>query len=224
MRTVLTDPDFGAATWIVIDFETLTPAGRPPVPIEVAAVAGRFGQAGGWTETGRFESLMRPPDDVPVTSFGRAHNGLFGQVLARQPPAGQVMAALDARLAGPPYRLVAHSAHTEATVIAGQRQHCPALAGTPMLCTVKLSRLAFPELGSHRLDAVLGFLGIPIPPGRHRAMPDAELTVQVLQRALKAGRERGLWATLRDLDAAAGITPRHARTGGADDAVQEALF
>jgi DNA polymerase III epsilon subunit-like protein len=224
MGAVLTDPDFGAVTWIVIDFETLTPAGRPPVPIEVAAIAGRFGPGGRWAETGRFESLMRPPDDVPVTSFDRAQNGLSGPVLARQPPAGQVMAALDARLASPPYRLVAHSAHTEATVIAGQRQHCPVLAGTPMLCTVKLSRLAFPGLGSHRLDAVLGFLGIAIPPGRHRAMPDAELTVQVLQRALAAAHERGLWATLRDLDAAAGITPRHARTGDAGDPMQEALF
>jgi DNA polymerase III epsilon subunit-like protein len=167
---------------------------------------------------------MRPPDDVPVTGFDRGQNGLSGQILARQPPAGQVMAALDARLASPPYRLVAHSAHTEATVIAGQRQHCPVLAGTPMLCTVKLSRLAFPGLGSHRLDAVLGFLGIPIPPGRHRAMPDAELTVQVLQRALAAGRERGLWSALRDLDAATGITPRHAKAGDADVPVQEQLF
>jgi DNA polymerase III epsilon subunit-like protein len=224
MGAVLTDPDFGAVTWIVIDFETLTPAGRSPVPIEVAAVAGRFDQAGRWAETGRFGSLMRPPDDVPVTSFDRAQNGLSGQVLARQPPAGQVMAALDARLAGPPYRLAAHSAHTEATMIAGQRQHCPVLAGTPMLCTVKLSRLAFPGLGSHRLDAVLGFLGIPIPPGRHRAMPDAELTVQVLQRALAASHERGLWSALRDLDAAAGITPRLARAGDADGPVQEPLF
>jgi hypothetical protein len=46
MGAVLTDPDFGAVTWIVIDFETLTPAGRSPVPIEVAAVAGRFDQTG----------------------------------------------------------------------------------------------------------------------------------------------------------------------------------
>jgi DNA polymerase III subunit epsilon len=224
MGIVMDDPAFLGVTYVVIDFEALTPAGRPPVPVEVAAIAGRFSAAGDWEETGRFQSLMQPPDDVPVTSFDQAQTGLTARELACQPPAGQVMAALDTRLARPPYRLVAHSAHTEATLIAGQRQHCPQLAATSLLCTVKLSRAAFPELGSHRLDAVLRFLGIPIPADRHRAMPDAELTVQVLQKALAAGRERRLWATLRGLDAAAGIAPRPAANGADDAPVQEPLF
>jgi len=30
MGSVLNDAAFTAVTWIVIDFETLTPAGRPP--------------------------------------------------------------------------------------------------------------------------------------------------------------------------------------------------
>ena len=42
----------------MIDFESLTPAGRPPVPVEVAAIAGRFTPAGDWEETGRFQSLI----------------------------------------------------------------------------------------------------------------------------------------------------------------------
>jgi DNA polymerase-3 subunit epsilon len=224
MEIVMDDPAFLAATYVVIDFESLTPAGRPPVPIEVAAIAGRFSLDGDWEETGRFQSLIRPPDDVPVTSFDQAQTGLTARELERQPPAAQVMAALDTRLARPPYRLVAHSAQTEATLIAGQRQHCPILAATSLLCTVRLSRAAFPELGSHRLDSVLRFLSIPIPAGRHRAMPDAELTVQVLQRALAAGHERGLWTALRDLDAAAGIAPRPAANGANNAPAQEPLF
>jgi hypothetical protein len=43
-------------------------------------------------------------------------------------------------------------------------------------------------------------------------MPDAEVTAQVLQRALAAGHERRLWSALRDLDAAAGIAPAPPRT------------
>lgn len=211
-----------AVTFIVVDFETLTPAGRPPEPIEVAAIAGRIGPGGLWQETGRFESLIRPPDDVPVTSRDLEQNGLTRQLLDQQQPAGPVMAALDGRLASPPYRVVAHSAHTEATVIDGQRDHCPALASTAMLCTVKLSRVAFPELPSHRLDAVLAHLGIEVPLGRHRAMPDAEVTVQVLQRTIAEGDQRGLWPELRHLDAAGGITPRYARAGAAGD--QDTLF
>jgi DNA polymerase-3 subunit epsilon len=221
---VLTDPALTGTTFVVIDFETLTPAGQPPVPIEVAAIAGRFTDDGDWSESGRFQSLMRPPDDVPFTKFDQAQTGLTAQALAGQPPAGEVMAALSARLTRPPYRLVAHSAHTEAAVIAGQSQHCPSLAATSLLCTVKLSRLAFPELTSHRLDCVLRLLGIPIPPGRHRAMPDAELTVQVFQRVLADGKERRLWTSLRDLDAVAGVAPRHAPAMADDSAVQNTLF
>jgi DNA polymerase-3 subunit epsilon len=218
------DPAFLCVTYVVIDFEALTPAGRSPVPVEVAAIAGKFTPTGDWEETSRFQSLMRPPDDVPVTSFDQAQTGLTARELARHPAATEVMAALDARLARPPYRLVAHSAHTEATLIAGQRQHCPRLAATSLLCTVKLSRAAFPELGSHRLDAVLRLLAIPVPADRHRALPDAELTVQVFGKALAAGHERHRWATLRDLDAAAGIAPRPAANGADSALVQEPLF
>lgn len=209
MGTVLTDPGFAAITWIVIDFEALTPAGRSPEPIEVAAIAGRFTAEGEWTETDRFHSLMRPPEDIPVTSFARAQTGITEQMLAWQPPADYVMAALDARLSSPPYRLVAHSAHTEGTLIAGQRHHCPGLAATKLLCTVKLSRLAFPELDNHKLDTVVRFLHIPIPAVRHRAMPDAELTVQVFRSALAAGQQRHLWTNLQDIEAAAGVARRN---------------
>lgn len=193
------------------------------MPIEIAAIAGRLTGDGDWSESGRFQSLMRLPDDVPVTTFDQAQTGLTARALAGQPPAGDVMAALNARLTRPPYRLVARWAHTEAAVIAGQSQHCPALAATSLLCTVKLSRLAFPELTSHRLDCVLRLLGIEIPPGRHRAMPDAELTVQVFRRALAGGHERRLWTSLRDLDAA-GVAPRHAAAMTDHHAVQDTLF
>jgi DNA polymerase-3 subunit epsilon len=224
MESVLNDPAFLAATYVVIDFESLTPAGRSPEPIEVAAIAGRFTADLRWAETGRFESLICPPDDVPVTPMDRAQTGITAADLAGQRPACEVMAALDARLASPPCRLVAHSAITEATLIAGQRQHCPALAATSLLCTVRLARRAFPELGNHRLDTVARFLGLTIPPDRHRAMPDAELTVKVLRSALAAGSERQLWSTLRELDAAAGVAPRPAAPPPGQRHEQAALF
>lgn len=130
------DQQFLAMTFVVIDFETLTPAGRPAEPIEVGAVAGRFTPDGHWRENGRYTALMRPPDDVQVTRFDVAQTGLTEQILRAQRPQAQVMAQLDGRLTVPPYRLVAHSAQTEAAVIGGQRQHCPTLAATPLLCTV----------------------------------------------------------------------------------------
>jgi DNA polymerase III epsilon subunit-like protein len=123
MGSVLNDAAFAAVTWIVIDFETLTPAGRPPEPIEVAAISGQFTLTGQWMETGRFHSLIRPPGDVPVTASDHEQTGLTARMLAMERTADKVMTALNASLAVPPRRLVAHSAHTEATVIAGQHDH-----------------------------------------------------------------------------------------------------
>lgn len=81
----------------------------------------------------------------------------------------------------------------------------------------------FPELSSHKLNALLNYLAIPRPPDRHRAMPDAELTVQVFTRILAAGAGRP-WSSLRDLDIAAGIFPKSQPTGTGDALAQGQLF
>lgn len=88
---------------------------------------------------------------------------------------------------------------------------------------MRLARAVFPELASHKLNVLLRYLSIPRPRDRHRAMPDAELTVAVFARVLTAGAGRR-WSTLLDLDAAAGIFPRPSRAGAADVLTQEALF
>lgn len=216
------DHQFLDMTFVVIDFETLTPAGRPAEPIEVGAVAGQFTPDGQWRESGRYTALMRPPDDVAITRFDVAQTGLTERILRAQRPQAQVMAQLDGRLTAPPYRLVAHNAQTEAAVIGGQRQHCPTLAATPLLCTVKLARIAYPQLRSHRLNELLRHLNIPKPANRHRALPDVELTVGVLQAVLAAGTAARTWATLRDLDLAAGVYVKPDRAGDTD--VQQVML
>lgn len=223
MDGVLTDPDFLAHTFVVIDFEALTPKGRPAEPIEVAAAAISF-RTGESVETGRFESLIRPPGDVPVTAFDTAQTGLTTTALHRARPAAAVMAALDARLTAPPYRLVAHHAATEAGLIARQHAHCPKLAATPVLCTVRLARIAYPELSSHALNEVLRFLRIPVPPDRHRAMPDVLVTCKVFERIVADGAAAGRWSSLRDLDLAAAVHAKPQPMGSTDDAAQESLF
>ncbi|MGH3983162.1 MAG: 3'-5' exonuclease [Pseudonocardiaceae bacterium] len=217
------DLQFMAMTFVVIDFETLTPAGRPAEPIEVGAVAGRFTPDGHWRESGRYTALMQPPDDVPITRFDTAQTGLTAEILRAQRPQAEVMAQLDGRLTAPPYRLVAHNAQTEAGVIGGQRHHCPTLAATLLLCTVKLARIAYPQLRSHRLNELLRYLNIPKPANRHRALPDVELTVRVFQAVLAAGTSARKWATLGDLDVAAGVYVKPDRAGDAD-AQQVMLF
>ncbi|MGX4735388.1 hypothetical protein [Kitasatospora griseola] len=60
MTRLLRDPSLGGLPLVVIDFEGLTPTGRPAEPTEVAALALRP-EHGRLVEVGRFEYLIRPP-------------------------------------------------------------------------------------------------------------------------------------------------------------------
>ncbi|MCX5395319.1 PolC-type DNA polymerase III [Streptomyces sp. NBC_00094] len=221
MKALMNDPHFAGTTLLVIDFEGLTPAGRPAEPVEVAVLALRP-MGGRLVEVGRFEELMRPPADVPVTVMDVQLKGITQQMLSSAAPAAEVMARLEARLTAPPYRLVAHHASTEAGIIARQAKHCPVLAATPLLDTLRLAKAVVPGLGSYGLDSLLGYYGIAKPAGRHRAMPDVEVTAQVLARLLEEGCAGGRWRTLLELDAAAGLQPKRPPSG--TEAEQSALF
>ncbi|MFI6883807.1 PolC-type DNA polymerase III [Streptosporangium canum] len=214
------DAGFARHTLVVIDFEGLTPAGRSPVPIEVAALA-LTPEAGELVERWRFQALIRPPADVPVTARDIRQSGITAAMLADAAGPEHVMAALDARLDAPPYRLIAHGASTEATLIAHQAAHCPTLAAVPLLDTVRMARLAYPGLSSHGLDALLSYLRIPIPADRHRAMPDVEATASVLLRILADNAATRRLSSLRELDAAAGRPPKRLPSGRG---AQEQLF
>ncbi|MEV4571523.1 3'-5' exonuclease [Nonomuraea sp. NPDC049419] len=212
------DAAFTRHTYLVIDFEALTPAGRPAVPVEVAVLAlTGDGLAQAWS----FASLVAPPAEVPVTAADVRMTGITATMLATAAGPERVMAELDRRLTAPPYRLVAHHAPTEAGLIAHQRPHCPVLAGVPLLDTVRLARALYPELPSHRLDDLIRYLRIEPPGRRHRAMPDVQVTAQVFAHLVAEGGRTGHWRTLFDLDRVGGQAPKRLASPGG---VQAGLF
>lgn len=193
------DPELAATMFAVIDFEATTPAGARPEPIDVAAIQLRLDH-GRWVEAGRFSKLMRPPPHAPVTPFDIAQTGITPQMTAAAQPAAVVLAELDAAFpGGQPCLLVAHHASTEAGMLHDYRDHCPRLAHTDLLDTVRLARVLYPQLPSHKLDTLLAHLGIPQPPGRHRALPDVQATAQVFCQMLAYADSSLTWASLRDL-------------------------
>jgi DNA polymerase III subunit epsilon len=214
----LTDDDeFRASCFVVIDFEATTPAGRRPEPIDVAALVLRP-HAGRLEEVSRFTALIRPPEHAAPTRFDTEQTGITAAMLSGQSDAATVLAGLDARLDSPPYLLVAHNAPTEAGILYDYRAHCPRLATTDFIDTVRLARLAYPELPSHRLDVLIHHLGLAWPAGRHRAMPDVEVTSEVFRRVVERGASTGRWRSLRQLRVDAGYAAR----GGKPE--QQALF
>ncbi|BCY11036.1 PolC-type DNA polymerase III [Actinoplanes sp. L3-i22] len=215
LRAYAADPAFRTSTFVVVDFEGCTPKGYPAEPIEVGAVVLRPAGAV-LAEVGRFAALMRPPAHAPVTA---RQVGITAEMVADRPPAGIVLAELDTSLREPPYVAVAHHASTEANILARYATACPTLAAAPMLCTRRLAQHAYPGLASYSLDALLAHTRIPVPAGRHRALPDALVTAALLQRLLTDGATRHGWSRLSQLKQLAGLPP----PGGAAPA-QDALF
>ena len=188
---LLRDRTLVGTTFVVLDFEGTTPRGYSPEPIEVAAVAVRRDRDG-WRRVWSFEALMKPPAHAPVTGFEAAQTGITAAMVADQPGAGVVLAQFDALLTEGSYLLVAHNTNTEGGMIYRYREHCPALASTHLLDTVKLARALVPEAPGHGLDALIDHLRLPRPVKRHRAMPDVEVTVALLERLLDLAAARGM--------------------------------
>jgi DNA polymerase III subunit epsilon len=206
-RGVTDDPDYRSTTFLFLDFETTTPKGTRPEPIEVAAVAAHP-TGSRLVETLRYGSLIRPPSHAPVTPFDTDQTGITPQDVASAPPAAQVLAELDAALPDTPCLLVAHNAPYEASLLYDFHAHCPRLAATHLIDTVRLARAVLPGLPSYGLDHLMYHLRVPRPAERHRALPDVLITVELFTRLVHHGARHGHWSTLRELQKAAGVVPR----------------
>lgn len=208
MGGLIRDPAFQETTFVVIDFEATTPAGHPAQPIEVAALALRYGKQG-WTESGRSTSLIRPPAFAPVTFANTAQSGLTPEDFTTAPTPAEVLGALDRRFtAGARYLLVAQHAATEANIIHHQREHCPTLARLDFLDTIPLAKHLFPGLANYKLDTLLAHFSIPLPADRHRAYADVDVTAQVFTKLIDAADRAG---ELHDLAALVKVAGRTAK-------------
>lgn len=79
------------------------------------------------------------------------------------------------------------------------------------LCTVQLSRQAFPGLPSYSLDKITRQLGIELP-GHHRAAVDAEATMILFEKILAAKSEEGLFDAHFGIPDLTGISSPHIDT------------
>jgi DNA polymerase-3 subunit epsilon len=213
-QRLIDEEHFAATTFVVIDFETTTPKGHRPEPIEVAVLSMQV-QGSELVESAQFTALMCPPPHAPITMFDAQQTGIAASMVAEEPSAAEVLTQLDRSFTRPPYLLVAHNAPTEAGILYDYRQHCPTLATVDLLDTVRIARHVHPELPNHKLDTLLTHLDIPIPRDRHRAMPDVEVTARLFTRLITAADGTHRWRSLRELRSAAGY---HAKAGQPEQA------
>jgi DNA polymerase-3 subunit epsilon len=174
--------------FLVVDLETTGMKARQAQVMEIGAV-----EVDGFGLGREFATLVNP--GVPVPPFIAALTGIRDNMLIEAPGMGAVLPLLERMLKG--RVLVAHNLHFDASFLeSAWDQVFGRKIAAPTLCTVRLSRRVFPELGSHGLDAVAAHLGIRPEPGgakaRHRALGDARMTAALLVQICMRLRGEGV--------------------------------
>ena len=157
--------------FVVVDVEA-TGAKMPPNRlIELGAYRIREGRI-----VDKFLSLVNP--EIPIPRFVVALTGITNEMVKTAPLFAEVAPRWLDFVSDSV--LIAHNApfdtsflnHEISRVYPGHRMV------NPHLCTVRLSRRAFPELANHRLDTIASHFSIPII-SRHRAGSDALATAEL---------------------------------------------
>jgi DNA polymerase-3 subunit epsilon len=77
--------------------------------------------------------------------------------------------------------LSAHNASFDAKFLLAESARCDLLPShSQLICSLKLSRRVFPQLGSYKLGALAHALGIRFTGNAHRAEADAEVSANLL--------------------------------------------
>jgi DNA polymerase-3 subunit epsilon len=183
-------PDF-----VVIDVETA--CSRVSSICQIGVVGFRGG-----VEVFAYETLVDPCDEF--SPFNTRIHGLCEDHVMNQPTFADVHAIVDAHLGG---RItVAHSMFDKGALAAACRVHDrPAIEAT-WLDSVRVAKRAWPDLPSHRLNALARFLGLRHK--HHDALSDARAAGMVIVRAIEhTGIDLAGWLTPTKVRGAAAPKP-----------------
>lgn len=167
-----TCPSTRDVDFVVIDVETA--CSRVSSICQIGIVGFKDGR-----EVYEYETLVDPRDEF--SSFNIRIHGISPEHVAGKPDFPEVHALVDAHLAG---RItVAHSFFDKGALGAACRLHGRAPIETNWLDSVRVAQRAWPELSSHRLNALSRFLGVRHK--HHDALSDARAAGMVIVRAIE---------------------------------------
>ena len=170
------------APFVVVDLETTGHRPDDGGVTEIGAI-----RLEGLREVGRFETLVHP--GRPIPGFVTKLTGISDAMVANAPPLKDVIGKFAEFAEGAV--LVAHNAAFDARLLDyACRRWLGHPLGLPALCTVKLAQRLMPEQRRTSLEALSEHFGFASGT-RHRAMADAERTVDLLARFVPILQERG---------------------------------
>ena len=160
--------------YVLLDLET---TGGNPVSDRITEIAAvRFEQG---IEVARWSTLVNP--GTHISHFIEQLTGISNHMVASAPRFSEVATELLSLLDGAV--LVAHNVRFDHGFLRNELARLDVVLRVKTLCTVRLSRLLYPQVKGHGLDAIMQRHGL-VSSARHRAMGDVEVMQNWLALAL----------------------------------------
>ncbi|WP_058307778.1 PolC-type DNA polymerase III [Gracilibacillus massiliensis] len=177
------DRDLADATYVVFDVETTGLSAIYDTIIELAAVKVHNGEI-----IDRYESFANPHHPLSETTTNLT--GITDDMVRDAPEVGDVLKEFHQWMGDA--ILVAHNADFDMGFLnTGFKRIEYQEASNPVIDTLELARLLFPELKNHRLNTLCKKLDIELTQ-HHRAIYDAEATGYLLWKFIKLSLERSI--------------------------------
>jgi len=168
--------------FVVVDLETTGSSALFDRVLEVAAIRVQNGVI-----QDRLECLVEP--GRPIPPFVTRITGINAALVRGKPNFDSLIPQMYRILDGAV--LVAHNASFDGNFLANAFKRAGMAWEGEQLCTLRLARRLIPGLHSYRLDSLCAFLGFTFVQ-RHRAGPDAEATLHLLQHLLQTALNKGI--------------------------------
>ncbi len=171
--------------YVVFDLETTGLSPERDAIVEIGALKIRNGVI---QEHERFETLVRPLRTdgslMPIPWQAARVHGIHDAAVRGAPDLGEVLPGFLEFVGG--VAVVAHNISFDGGFMRAATRRCGLLwSPSRELCTVQLSRRAFPRERSHTLDALAQRLQLSFAAGgRHRSFGDVQVTAQAFVRLM----------------------------------------
>lgn len=163
----------------VVTFLDLETTGATPLKDRITEIAlVRFENG---VEVARWQTLVNPQTTIPP--FIQQLTGITNDMVQHAPSFAEVAGTLAEYLDGAV--MAAHNVRFDHGFLKSEFKRLGHNLRQRVICTVKLSRLLYPEFRSHSLDAIMQRHQLTTN-ARHRAMGDVELMIGFIQSATKA--------------------------------------
>jgi DNA polymerase III subunit epsilon len=177
------------ASYVVVDLET---TGIDPTRDRITEVAVIWVENG--QETQRWQTLVNPGVSIPaeIQALTGISNGMVRSAPRFEAIASELLGKINGRL------FVAHNARFDYGFLKHAFARSQLAFSADVLCTVRLSRRLEPEHAKHNLDCLVERHGLTTQ-FRHRAMGDAELLVQLIDRLTQSHGQELMQAAVKRL-------------------------